>query len=97
MKKICIALSVVSMAAVALAQVVSFKDAAKIKSWDAWNDHKKPSGWKEKRCVTWAKLNKLDAILKPDLERNPVFFKKKATVEAERNESKGEDENGENH
>ena len=25
-------------------QVVSFKDAAKIKSWDAWNDHKKQTG-----------------------------------------------------
>ena len=26
----------------AQSEIVSFKDAAKIKSWDAWNDHKKP-------------------------------------------------------
>ena len=45
-------------------QVVSFKDAAKIKSWDAWNDHKKQTGWKERPCVTWKKLNKLDPGLK---------------------------------
>ena len=64
MKKICIALSVAGIVAGVSAQIVSFKDAAKIKSWDAWNDHKKPSGWKEKRCVTWAKLNKLDVGLK---------------------------------
>ena len=31
---------------------VSFKDAAKIKSWDAWNDHKGEQTWKERRCVT---------------------------------------------
>ena len=64
MKKLCIALSVAGIVAGVSAQIVSFKDAAKIKSWDAWNDHKKPSGWKEKRCVTWAKLNKLDVGLK---------------------------------
>ena len=46
------------------ADVVSFKDAAKIKSWDAWNDHKKPAPPKERPCVTWAKLNKLDPGLK---------------------------------
>ena len=40
--------------------VVSFKDAAKIKSWDAWNDHEKKTAPKEKPCVTWIKLNKLD-------------------------------------
>ena len=34
------------------AGVVSFKDAAKIKTWDAWNDHKGPQAWKEKPCVT---------------------------------------------
>ena len=28
-----------------------------------------------------AKLNKLDKILKPDMEQNPVFFAKKAGVE----------------
>ena len=27
---------------------VSFKDAAKIKSWDAWNDHKGEQAWKER-------------------------------------------------
>ncbi len=46
------------------AEVVSFKDAAKIKSWDAWNYHKKPAPPKERPCVTWAKLNKLDPGLK---------------------------------
>ena len=46
------------------AEVVSFKDAAKIKSWDAWNDHKKPAPPKEQPCVTWKKLNKLDPGLK---------------------------------
>ena len=45
----------------ALAQnVVKFKDAAKIKSWDAWDDHKAPVLPKERPCVTWEKLNKLD-------------------------------------
>jgi len=44
---------------------VSFKDAAKIKSWDAWNDHKKASGWKENRCVTREKLLKMDSGLVP--------------------------------
>ena len=48
----------------AAAEVVSFKDAAKIKSWDAWNDHKKPEPPKEKPCVTWKKLNSLDPGLK---------------------------------
>ena len=50
--------------------VVSFKDAGKIKSWDAWNDHAaKPVVTnvvpKEKRpCVTWKRLNALDFGLK---------------------------------
>ena len=50
---------------------VSFKDAAKIKSWDAWNDHKKQVGdprWpggKERRCVTREKLLKMDPGLPP--------------------------------
>ena len=39
---------------------VAFKDAAKIKSWDAWSDHKGPQAWKEKRCVTREKLLKMD-------------------------------------
>ena len=43
------------------AEVVSFKDAAKIKSWDAWNDHKKETApktilEKEKPCVTMERL-----------------------------------------
>ena len=48
----------------AQADVVAFKDADKIKSWDAWNDHKKPAPPKERPCVTWAKLNKLDPGMK---------------------------------
>lgn len=44
--------------------VVSFKDAAKIKSWDAWNDHKKPKERKEKPSVTWKKLNGLNPGLR---------------------------------
>jgi hypothetical protein len=43
---------------------VAFKDAAKIKSWDAWNDHKGPQKWKERPCVTWRKLNAVDPGLK---------------------------------
>ena len=39
-------------ALLAQGQVVSFKDAAKIKSWEAWDDHKGPQVKKEKRCVT---------------------------------------------
>lgn len=45
--------------------VVAFKDAAKIKSWDAWNDHKGVQTWKEKRCVTREKILKMDPGLKP--------------------------------
>ena len=45
-------------------EIVAFKDAAKIKSWDAWNDHKGKSAWKEKPCITWNKLNQLDPGLK---------------------------------
>ena len=45
-------------------EVVSFKDAAKIKSWDAWNDHKKAAKPKERPCVTWKKLNTLDPGMK---------------------------------
>ena len=53
----------------AVLAVVSFKDAAKIKSWDAWDDHKAQVAitnvlQKEKRCVTWEKLNTLDQGLK---------------------------------
>ncbi len=50
-----------ALAIAANADVVSFKDAAKIKSWDAWDDHKKQSApktllEKEKRCVTMERL-----------------------------------------
>ena len=45
--------------------VVAFKDADKIKSWDAWNDHKPKVAPKEKNSVTWLKLNQLDPGLKP--------------------------------
>ena len=49
----------------AMLAVVSFKDAAKIKSWDAWSDHMAKVAitnvlQKEKPCVTWRKLNALD-------------------------------------
>ena len=37
----CLALGVTAAFAAETPKVVSFKDAAKIKSWDAWNDHKK--------------------------------------------------------
>ena len=43
---------------------VAFKDAAKIKSWDAWDDHKNPEPPKERRCVTWERLNRLDPGLR---------------------------------
>ena len=40
-----VALVMVS-ASMAMAQkIVKFKDAAKIKSWDAWDDHLKKKGW----------------------------------------------------
>ena len=57
----------------ASAQVVSFKDAAKIKSWDAWSDKTPPDAAasgaaattkKEKPCVTWKRLNELSPGLK---------------------------------
>ena len=48
----------------AAGEIVSFKDAAKIKSWDAWNDHEKPAPTKERRCVTWERLNRLEPGLK---------------------------------
>ena len=53
--------------------VVAFKDAAKIKSWDAWNDHKGPVQWKERRSVTREKILKMDSGLKPagQLETRP--------------------------
>ena len=54
-------------------EIVSFKDAAKIKSWDAWGDKAPPdpsasgalaASKKEKPCVTWKRLNELDPGLK---------------------------------
>ena len=54
-------------------EVVSFKDAAKIKSWDAWGDNAPPDAKmsgaaattkKEKPCVTWKRLNELSPGLK---------------------------------
>jgi hypothetical protein len=36
--------------ALAQAQVVQFKDADKIRSWDAWNDHKPQTTKKEQPC-----------------------------------------------
>ncbi len=47
------------------AEIVSFKDAAKIKTWDAWHDHEKGAAAqsileKEKRCITMERLNMLD-------------------------------------
>ena len=49
--------------------VVSFKDADKIRSWDAWDDHLAKAAvtnvlQKEKTCVTWKRLNELDFGLK---------------------------------
>ena len=54
----------VCVAVSSFAVVVPFKDAAKIKSWDAWDDHQKPVAPKEKPCVTWKRLNALDLGLK---------------------------------
>ena len=49
-----------AVATVAQAEVVAFKDAATIKSWDAWNDHKQSVQAKECRSVTWERLNELE-------------------------------------
>ena len=57
-------MSVVGVVDAAQTDVVAFKDASKIKSWDAWDDHKNPEPPKEKPCVTWKKLNTLDPGLK---------------------------------
>ena len=51
--------------------VVSFKDAAKIKSWDAWSDHVKKAPPRERRCVTLERLMQLDPGMK-ELGRLPV-------------------------
>jgi len=68
MKLLCLTLTgalVAGLAAADAPKVVSFKDAAKIKSWDAWNDHKKPAAKKERVSVTWNKLQKMDCGLAP--------------------------------
>ena len=54
-----------AMTGMAATGVVSFKDANKIKSWDAWDDHKAQAVvtnllQREKTCVTWKRLNELD-------------------------------------
>ena len=49
-----------AVATVAQAEVVAFRDAATIKSWDAWNDHKQSVQAKECRSVTWERLNGLE-------------------------------------
>ena len=59
----------ISILLLAAAGVVSFKDANKIKSWDAWGDHKAQAAvtnvlQKEKRSVTWERLNKVDTGLR---------------------------------
>lgn len=58
-----------SMLTAAAYTPTNFKDASKIKSWDAWNDHEKQAAitnilQKEKRSVTWEKFNKVDPGLK---------------------------------
>ena len=61
----------VAQAAGAASEVVSFKDAAKIRSWDAWNDNGRmptKSVFRERRCVTRENLLKMDAGL-PDVGR----------------------------
>ena len=75
-RKITMTVGVAFAAAINLsvtAEVVSFKDAAKIKSWDAWGDKAPPSAVasgavattkKEKKCVTWKRLNTLETGLK---------------------------------
>ncbi|MBO7684620.1 MAG: glycoside hydrolase [Kiritimatiellae bacterium] len=45
-------------------EVVPFRDAAKIRSWDAWKDHEKSAPRRERPCVTWNGLNRLDPGLR---------------------------------
>ena len=61
----------------ALVAVVPFKDAAKIRSWDAWGDNGKTptkTAFKERRCVTRENLLKMDPGLEDDgwLETRPA-------------------------
>ena len=60
----CAAMLLAACAAAAHADVVAFKDAAKIRSWDAWSDRRKADVPKERPCVTWKKLNELGPGLK---------------------------------
>ena len=57
-------ISIVLLAAMAsVGGVVSFKDAGKIKSWDAWDDNGRmptKSVFRERKCVTREKLLKMD-------------------------------------
>ena len=73
--KFCIGAALLCLAAGG--EVVSFKDAAKIKSWDAWGDAgKTPTTWtfKEKRCVTLEKIRRMSSDLEPagQLEVRPA-------------------------
>ena len=59
-------LGVGSFAALAACgEVVAFKDADKIKSWDAWTYNKGLDTRHETPSVTWKKLCKLDCGLEP--------------------------------
>ena len=62
-------MGIIGLCVLATAGIVSFKDAGKIKSWDAWHVHEKQAEitnvlQKEKRCVTIEKLRRLDPGLK---------------------------------
>ena len=57
-----------AIAAAAVLAVVSFKDAGRIKSWDAWNDNGATpvkTEFKERRSVTRERLAKMNCGLKP--------------------------------
>lgn len=64
-------MNIASIVGAALLAVVSFKDAAKLKGWDAWDDHKKAEvgdkrwpGGQERPSVTRQKILKMDPGLK---------------------------------
>ena len=60
---ICLSLGLIVAAGVlpsgAKTKIVSFKDAAKLKTWDA-DDARSAQKWEEMRCVTREKLETLD-------------------------------------
>ncbi|MBQ9431481.1 MAG: glycoside hydrolase [Kiritimatiellae bacterium] len=68
----CLFFSLSLIVSAAFAEIVQFKDAAKIKSWDAWGDKAPPTNTanraaapkKERKCVTWIRLNELNPGLK---------------------------------